>query len=48
MNKSTHLKLEAEKLREALRRKESEYAELIEQLRNVTEGMCESERKMEE
>ena len=35
-------------MREALRNKDNECAELIEQLRNVAEGIRESERKMEE
>ena len=48
MDDSTHLKLEVERLREALRRKERECEELIDQLNSLQEGILDIEKRMEE
>ena len=48
MDENAHLKLEVERLREALRRKERECEELIDQLKDLKEGILDSEKRMEE
>ena len=48
MDRNAHLESEVERLREALRRKERECEELIDQLKNLQEGILDSEKRMEE
>ena len=48
IDKSANLKLEVEVLREALRRKEKECEELIDQLKSLQEGIMKNERRLEE
>ena len=47
MDESAHLKLEVERLREALRWKEREYEELIDLVKSLQEGILDSEKRME-
>ena len=43
-----YVKLEVERLREALRRKERECDELIDRLKSLQEGILDIEKRMEE